>query len=206
MGFSGACGETGTQLRTVTARECADGSCNDVPMQESRSCMRDTDDDACGATTTTDWSACGGFDDSCDQTGTQTRMVTTRTCASGSCDEQTTTEMRTCNRSTEDDLCDAADPCSGLCKSGACDIAATENRDCDETEPCAGKCDATGNCVESLSNGESCDDGLGCTDSDSCTDGVCAGSDSCGGGDCTGCGGAACACVDVGASGMCMCT
>ncbi len=89
-GFEDACDETGTQSRDVAI--CRDGQvAGEVQTQD---CVRDTDG---VIVDTTPFSECGGFDDECDETGTQTRRVTT--CRQGQ--PVTASESQDCTRQVE---------------------------------------------------------------------------------------------------------
>lgn len=115
-GFADSCDESGTQLRTNTV--CVAGSIGD--QSESRACTRDTDGDrvSVGA-----WGACGGFSSTCDETGTQSRVV--QVCANGLTQNQN--ESQACAQDTDGFVvsvgawgaCDWAD---------ACDEVATQSR------------------------------------------------------------------------------
>ena len=66
-GFDSACDESGTQTRTHTT--CRDGE--EVVELDERACTRDTD----GVETSVGrWGACRGYEDACDEDGTQTRQ------------------------------------------------------------------------------------------------------------------------------------
>ena len=69
-GFDDICDETGSQSRTRTV--CGGGA--SVVETETQACEVDTD--GVVVSTWSDWSACGGFDDACDETGTQSRTRT----------------------------------------------------------------------------------------------------------------------------------
>jgi hypothetical protein len=104
-GFSSACDETGTRTRTITTYTCQSGSCQTNTEDDVDSCGRSTSGTSCGSTMTTAWSTCSGFSGTCGETGTQSRMVTTYTCASATCDSDTTMETRGCSRDTDGDGC-----------------------------------------------------------------------------------------------------
>ncbi|MEM9071690.1 MAG: hypothetical protein AAGE52_24490 [Myxococcota bacterium] len=171
MGFSDTCDETGTQTRTCTDRECDSGSCDSSTRTESRNCNRDTDGDTCnGGTTCTNYGACMGFSDTCDETGTQTRTCTDRECGSGTCGSTMRMESRNCNRDTDGTSCGTATACerpdgaptntctgemnmpecgSGSCSDvkAACDLP--NGTDCASGNTCNGAglcCDGEGNC------------------------------------------------------------
>lgn len=60
---------------------------------------------ACGAEDIGEWSACAGFDDVCDETGTQSRTVVRPMCVDGGCDSAPDTETRACLRDQENVVC-----------------------------------------------------------------------------------------------------
>ncbi len=130
-GFSSTCDETGTRSRTVTRYECASGSCAAMPESDTESCSRSTAGSSCGSTMTTSWSACGGFSGTCDETGTQSRMVTTYTCGSATCGSNTMMETRGCSRDTDGNGCGSVtyggwSSCGGF--SNTCDETGNRSR------------------------------------------------------------------------------
>ncbi|UJR85220.1 hypothetical protein [Sandaracinus amylolyticus] len=149
--YDSACDEDAIQTRTVRTFGCVDAACEPSDTEETRACSRDTEGAGCGETSYGEWSTCGGFDDACDTTGTESRFRYEATCTEGLCFSVPTTETRPCSRAT-DDL-----PCSdGLA--------------CNGTDSCQG-----GFCV-----GTACmDGGIGC-DAGTCFDGVACTVDSCG--------------------------
>jgi len=129
--FSGTCDESGTQSRNVTTYTCGSGTCGGSTAPQTRACTRDTDGTGCGSSTYTAWSACGGYSDTCDNTGTQTRVRTDYTCAGASCSTSTTTESRSCSRNTNGTSCGsdsvgAWSSCGGY--SGTCDESGSRTR------------------------------------------------------------------------------
>ncbi len=157
-GFSGTCGEAGTRTRTRTDRQCAAGACVDVTSSDSGTCARDTDTNSCGTTTYGGWSSCGGFSDTCDQTGTRTRSQMTFACAAGTCRATTGTDSGSCTRTTNGTSCGTttyggwgtcggfADACAETggtqsrtqtvfeCASGTCGmVVGTDTRSCSRT-------------------------------------------------------------------------
>ncbi len=105
-GFSNFCSTTGTQSRSVTSYACtAAGACELSNSTETQACTRAVT--SCAEPTYGAWSACDGFSNTCDTTGTQTRSVTTYSlnCATGQCVPSTTTETQVCSRSTEGSSC-----------------------------------------------------------------------------------------------------
>ncbi len=130
--WAGTCDETAERTRDVTTPRCVSGRCTMEMSTETEACNRDTDGTSCGMTTTGSWGACGGFADTCDESGTQSRDIDTHTCMDGSCQTTTTTESRGCSRSTEGDSCGASFLCCGeVCHDiifnfehcGACNVA-----------------------------------------------------------------------------------
>ncbi len=86
------CGPDGMCSRHVDApceRYCNEG------MQVCDACRTDAD---CGAVASDPWSACEGFTESCDDSGTQSRVVTTPRCVDLACTMEMTTETRDCTR------------------------------------------------------------------------------------------------------------
>lgn len=122
----GVCGATGTQRRTTTSFECASGSCTPETATETRACTVAPGNPSCGPTTIGPWSECQFEGDVCDETGTQTRTVTSFECAGGSCTPISWTEGQVCTRGT------AGSTCGPVIDSGwdACEF---ENGVCDET-------------------------------------------------------------------------
>lgn len=162
-GFSSTCDETGTRSRTVTRYECAGGSCQAMPEADTESCSRSTGGTMCGSTMTTGWSTCGGFSGTCDETGTQSRMVTTYTCASASCDADVTMESQSCSRSTNGSSCGSVTYGSwGSCGSysNSCDETGSRSRSVFTPTCSSGTCST----VTTSENGSCSRD----TDGDSC--------------------------------------
>jgi hypothetical protein len=122
----GVCGATGTQTRTITSFECASGSCTPETATETRACTVAPGNPICGPTTIGPWSECVFEGDACDETGTQTRTVTSFECAGGSCTPTSWTEGQVCTRGT------AGSTCGPVIDTGwdACEF---ENGVCDET-------------------------------------------------------------------------
>lgn len=67
--FGGTCSESGTRSRSVTEFECSAGACVSNERTETEGCGRDTDGVACGSVNTGPYGACGGFSNTCDETG-----------------------------------------------------------------------------------------------------------------------------------------
>jgi hypothetical protein len=121
-GYTSTCDESAMESRSVTTYACGGGSCQPNSGSESRGCSRDTDGTMCAATEYGAWSACGGFTTTCDESGTESRSVTTYSCASGSCGSTSGSESRGCTRDTDFMSCGIGGfPCHvRWCEAGAC--------------------------------------------------------------------------------------
>ncbi|RVU46831.1 hypothetical protein EA187_06770 [Lujinxingia sediminis] len=160
-GFSDTCDTTGEQTRTATDRVCNGGSCSNVTRTETQTCMRTTNGESCGSTSYTGWSACGGFSNTCDTTGEQTRTATDRVCSGGSCSNVTRTETQTCTRTTNGMSCGSTthgswSACSGFI--GTCGEAGTRTRTVTHQRCSGGSCSTvteteTGSCSRDTDGG-----------------------------------------------------
>jgi choice-of-anchor A domain-containing protein len=170
-GFSDFCDTTGTQARAVTASACGAGTCSPSSSSvETQDCAREAPDTSCAAPSYGEWSACS-YSDTCAQTGTQSRTVTTHaySCATGLCVASTRTEERDCTRSTEGVLCRAGGVCDSAesCAGGVCPVDAKmpAGASCDDGNAgtTGDRCDGAGACTgcgDGVKNGtEVCDDG-----------------------------------------------
>lgn len=85
---------------------------------------------ACAAKSSCEaWSACGGFSDACDETGTRSRTCTTYACSGGSCKGSSKTEAGTCSRDTDGKevaAWSAWSACAGF--EHACDSSGAQSR------------------------------------------------------------------------------
>jgi hypothetical protein len=199
-GFSGTCGESGTRSRTRTARTCSAATCQDDVSVDTGSCSRDTDGSSCGTTTFGAWGACGGFSDTCDESGTRSRTQTDFFCVAGSCDTQVGTDVGACSRSTTGTVCGATmfgvwGPCGGfsstcdetgtrsrsqterLCESSACqDVPGTDSEACLRMTAGSSCNDFPASCRTGTCSGGSCSFlvGSGCTGTNRCCEpGIC---------------------------------
>jgi len=106
-GFSDQCDESGTRSRTNQV--CSNGGISN--QNQSENCSRDTDGVAVSGWTA--WSACGGFSDSCDESGTQLRSR--HICQGGQ--EVAEVQNQNCQRDTDGQGCGAA---GSSCTNGQC--------------------------------------------------------------------------------------
>lgn len=137
---------------------CAD-FCNETTMA-CEECRVDAD---CGPVTRGEWSACSYTDGTCDETGTQTRTVSTPRCASGMCVVETTSESQGCSRDRDGVMCGSTTYTAwGGCNwAGPCDEAATQTRTRTDRRCSNGSCTARNttesrDCTRSRPNGTSC--------------------------------------------------
>ncbi len=172
--FGTTCTTTGTRTRSVTNSSCGDGSCQSSTTSESGSCSRpSTDGNGCGSVTHGPWGTCV-YDDACDNTGTQTRTVTTPTCSGGGCTNQMTTETRSCSRDTTGNSCGTTThgpwgTCSGFV--GFCGERGNQTRTATHRRCSAGTC---GNQTETESRACSRDtDGMPCLIPTRCIESQC---------------------------------
>ncbi len=145
-GFDSACDETGRQSRLVECRESgtnnvvADNLCSGQKPLEETTCLRDTDGLPCPGGTCAQgmceetivyeweigsWSQCQGFDDTCDEEGTQFRRVQCIRTDSGAavhesfCSGAIPQSTQACDRDTDGNVCRVAQA-TGSCVSGVC--------------------------------------------------------------------------------------
>lgn len=164
-GFSNTCDETGTRSRSMTTYTCGGGTCQSSTTSQSGSCSRSTSGNSCGSTAYGNWGACGGFSNTCDETGTRSRSVTTYTCGSGSCQTSSSSQSGSCSRSTSGNSCGTTtygpwSPCSGF--SSICDNTGTRSRSV-TTYACGSQSCQMNTTTETTSctrntNGTSCND------------------------------------------------
>ncbi len=94
-----SCDETGTQSQICTDFECSGGSCEGTDRTEMQTCSRSTTGMVCGGgTTCEDFGACVYNSGVCDESGTETRVCTDRTCGSGVCNAIPRTDSQACSR------------------------------------------------------------------------------------------------------------
>ncbi|RAL20327.1 hypothetical protein DL240_17245 [Lujinxingia litoralis] len=163
-GFSGVCGRTGTQSRTVTYRECNGGACTTRTSSETQTCTRNTDGVSCQADAMGEWSACS-YATECSTSGSRTRTVTEYDCLGGSCAQSSRTETDTagCARNTVGVSCGTTSyggwsTCGGF--SNACDTTGEQTRTATDRVCSNGTCSSVNrtevqSCTRST-NGSSC--------------------------------------------------
>ncbi len=97
---------------------CAGGTSCDEPSGTCVSCLSDSD---CPAASEAPIGSCGGFGDTCDESGEQGWRVTTYTCVSQACVAASRDEARACSRDRTGVPCGLGDEaCSGgECRCGA---------------------------------------------------------------------------------------
>ena len=120
-----------------TAGICRDGTCESKVVREAMPCGAGEMD--CGA-----FGACGGFADTCDESGTQTRSCTDSTCQSGECVTGAAyDDSRGCSRDTEGVSCGGTETSCGNCVySSTCDRDGAPVTCTDTVYTCeAGGCD-----------------------------------------------------------------
>jgi len=104
--WSDICDQRSVRRRTVTSFACESEECIGSDSEDVDNCpMRDTDGTTCAPDMVGSYTACGGYDDTCDETGTRSRQRTEYACASGSCDSSVSTESDNCNRDTDGTTC-----------------------------------------------------------------------------------------------------
>ncbi len=139
------CEESGSQMRTVvcvddaTQDAVSENNCTTTKPELTQTCTLQTDNRVCeggvcnrgecvadtfswafGA-----WRECGGFVDTCSETGTQTRSRscinnrTLETVSNQNCNGIANVVSQACTRNTDGQNCDA-----GICNSGACEVQA----------------------------------------------------------------------------------
>lgn len=129
-GYSSGCDETAPdRTRSVTRYACQGGTCTASTSTQRDACARNTDGDSCGTTSYGSWSTCGGYASSCDQTGVQSRRITRKACAAGTCVDSTSNETRSCSRNTDGNSCGRSG-CGDRCANGACVLRCSATPGC----------------------------------------------------------------------------
>ncbi|MEW6431281.1 MAG: hypothetical protein AB1730_07205 [Myxococcota bacterium] len=107
--YANACSNSGTRTRSVTTYACnASGTCEPSTTTETDTagCARNTNGSSCGTTQYGSYTTCS-YSDTCSNSGSRTRSVTTYTCQAGTCNASTSTETDTmgCSRNTNGQSC-----------------------------------------------------------------------------------------------------
>ncbi|MBX7192830.1 MAG: hypothetical protein K1X94_12265 [Sandaracinaceae bacterium] len=168
------CSAEGTRSRSRTRYACAGGTCTPSTTIEvdAAGCARMTEGSSCGAEMAGVWSACAGFADVCDESGTHARDVVVPRCAAGTCASITRTETEACARVTENTACGAAS-CggAGACMrldATSCSTAGSQSRTCSTPVCNAGTCSGTATGSETVpctvsTGGLPCTPVMGCS-------------------------------------------
>lgn len=110
-GFSSFCDEVGTAERTCQDLTCQAGACVVGPeYEDEQACERQTDGLTCDDTQNS-CTPCGGFANTCDETGTRTCTRTEFECVASSCRSSPTSTEQSCVRQTEGVQCGTR-PCN----------------------------------------------------------------------------------------------
>jgi hypothetical protein len=174
-GFSGLCGNDGSQSRMVRTFSCMAGSCVSVDSTQMQACTRDTTGMSCGGASCDGFGGCSGFSEPCGTSGSQSRTCYNPVCSGGACTNSAYTDTQGCGRATDGASCGAA-YCDGW---GACGGFA---------DTCATNGSQSRLCHAPTCSGGGCGDAThtetqGCTRS---TDGASCGGPECGTPACTG--------------------
>jgi len=136
--------------------QCPGVVCNGVCIAGGNCCQA-TD---CGTSGCGNFGACGGYSDTCDESGTWSRSCTTYSCNSNVCGSSTTTDSQPCTRDTDTNVCVALScPSWGNCGgfSDICDEGGTQARTCTVSTCVTGSCtpgtrDENQNCTRDTDN------------------------------------------------------
>ena len=168
-GFADVCDASGVASRTVTAYTCQERVCVSQTTTEDEACDRVTEGATCGAVMSGPWTSCSGFEGTCDESGTRSREVITRACASEVCTAVSATEEQACGRDTDGVSCDdpvhgAWGACGGFV--GECGEAGTRSRAvttfaCAD-ESCAGISESETEACERDTDGDAWGTGVTC--------------------------------------------
>lgn len=144
--YDDVCDNNAVRRRTVTSFSCESEECVGSDSEETDNCNRNTNGTSCGSDTVGPWTSCGGFSNTCDETGNRTRERTTFTCGGGSCGSSTSTDNGNCNRDTDGTMCMATTtPSWGPCGefSDMCDETGVERRTITTFNCASGSCAGT---------------------------------------------------------------
>lgn len=142
--FGDVCDELGERTRIATTFACEMGACRPTMTTEREGCPRETDGTTCSMTAPGAWTDCD-YLDSCDESATRVRDVTTYACAAGACAPSTEREIEGCTRETDGTVCGMPMiGAFGACDwADACDEDAVRSRDVTVYECAAGTCGAS---------------------------------------------------------------
>ena len=146
--YADGCANSGSRVRVRTEPKCTSGACTNTTSNDTDTagCARNQDGLTCSATSYGAYSACS-YADTCTNSGSRTRSVTTYACGGGSCNSApaTETDAAGCGRSTVGTSCGAPSTATGTCGYAAiCDNAGSR---VDQVTSYA--CDSAGSCVSS---------------------------------------------------------
>jgi hypothetical protein len=166
---------------------CSGGTTCDEPTDSCLGCTG-TGMGNCPAPMMGSFGSCGGFGDACDVSGTQTRMIRSFTCVSGSCVSNDVPDTQPCSRTTDGNSCGTSS-CGayGVCTGAPLGCAGgmgTQSASCTDHACASGICGSvtrtdTQACFTRPPDGTTCDDGSACTGPDSCMGGSCVGTPTC---------------------------
>jgi len=171
-GFADTCSTAGTKRRECITYSCQSGACVGQAAVDSETCMRPTDGESCGGSTVTGCASCTGFDDRCDETGTQSCTCTDYVCQGGTCQETASSCAQPCERDTENVSCRAGEvtDCGPCTASTTCGEAGTKQCTCTAYSCSDGVCSASrSSCTQRCSRDTDGDD-CGRTTYSSCSE------------------------------------
>lgn len=126
------CTPEGQPCRTGRV-DCTSGTPNCVANGNA------ADGTMCGETNVGAWGSCGGFSNTCDESGTRSRTVTSYTCQAGSCQGASQSEPGACSRNSTGVSCNTSCNTTGSCQSASCAPPAESCNGSDDN--CNGQCD-----------------------------------------------------------------
>jgi hypothetical protein len=140
--YAGPCSNTGSRTRSVTTYSCAAGGCAPDTTTETdmTGCARPMDGQTCSPTTYGSYTACN-YTETCINSGTRTRSMSTFTCGGGTCNAAmgTDTDTAGCARNTDGTACGGAPTC-GTPYSGNCSPDCFRMMTCRQDVCTAGAC------------------------------------------------------------------
>jgi hypothetical protein len=103
--FDQVCDSGGTQSRTCTRNACQAGACVGTQRTDTAACTRVTEGVDCAADTVGSCGACGGFNGTCGESGSQTCTCTDFKCSRDVCTPAATSCAQSCSRDTDGTTC-----------------------------------------------------------------------------------------------------